>query len=45
MVPIAKAVFQESGLRPISLGLGDSDKPVVALCTMFRYSAQILICF
>ena len=45
MLPRPRLVCQEPGLRPISRSPGVPDKSSRGLGSMFRYSAQILICF
>ena len=45
MLPRPRLVCQEPGLRPIGRSPGVPDKSSRGLCSMSRYSAQILICF
>ena len=45
MLPRPRLVCQEPGLRPIGRSPGAPDKSSRGLGSMFRYSAQILICF
>ena len=45
MLPRSRLVCQEPGLRPIGRSPSVPDKSSWGLGTMFRYSAQILICF
>ena len=45
MLPRPRLACQEPGLRPIGRGPSAPDKYSRGLCSMSRYSAQILICF
>ena len=45
MLPRPRLVCQEPGLRPIGRSPSVPDKSSRGLCSMSRYSAQILICF